>query len=365
MRAMMTFEPDMISQAIERLKAAKNLANTNSGSGGWGSSAWNAAAAVGSLVWRSKQTVGPEKENWQTECQAVVAECYLLLAILHFLRESMSEYVKGGYCLHKSWSSFHWCHAKLQKLDAGQAEPSLRGCIDFGIGCFNLLVSLTPPSVLRLVEVIGFSGDREYGLQLLNAAHASNTLRSSLASVFLIQYHTVLCAWLPYQEVHATESQRILDDRLGEFPHAGIFLLLAGRVARYKRNLAEAVQMYETALAVQGKEFQQMSHICWYELGWAKMLQLDWAGACQYWQRLLDESKWSKAFYGYLLAACKFEAGFLDEASSTLTQLPSLCSRKFLGQPIPVEAFVLQKVSQFEDASCSLPYVHPMPNCCN
>ena len=194
MRAMMTFEPDMITQAVERLKAARSLANTNSGAGGWGTTAWNAAAAVGGMVWRSKQTVESEKENWQIECQAVVAECYLLLAILHFLRESMSEYVKGGYSLHKSWSSFHWCHAKLQKLGADQCEPSLRGCIDFGIGCFNLLVSLTPPSVLRLVEVIGFSGDRDYGLQLLNAAHASKSLRSSLASVFLIQYHTVLCA---------------------------------------------------------------------------------------------------------------------------------------------------------------------------
>ena len=355
MRAMMTFEPDMITQAVERLKAAKSLANTNSGAGGWGTTAWNAAAAVGGMVWRSKQTVESEKENWQIECQAVVAECYLLLAILHFLRESMSEYVKGGYSLHKSWSSFHWCHAKLQKLGADQCEPSLRGCIDFGIGCFNLLVSLTPPSVLRLVEVIGFSGDRDYGLQLLNAAHASKSLRSSLASVFLIQYHTVLCAWLPYQEVHATESQRILDDRLGEYPQAGIFLLLAGRVARYKRDLAEAARMYESALTVQGKEFQQLSHICWYELGWAKMLQLDWAGACQYWERLLEESRWSKSFYGYLLAACKFEAGFRDEAIRTLGTLPSLCQRKFLGQPIPVEAFVLQKCSQFQDASCAMP----------
>ena len=80
-----------------------------------------------------------------------------------------------------------------------------------GIGCFNLvsrpsvitgyhdnlyyhapqIISLLPQRILKLLEFVGFSGNRETGLQELTKGARSSTLHSTMCSSFLLFYHTV------------------------------------------------------------------------------------------------------------------------------------------------------------------------------
>jgi hypothetical protein len=50
-------------------------------------------------------------------------------------------------------------------------DPSIdldfRSGVDFGIGCSSLILSLLPPTAVKIVELFGFSGNREEALGLL------------------------------------------------------------------------------------------------------------------------------------------------------------------------------------------------------
>ena len=47
-------------------------------------------------------------------------------------------------------------------MDGERSE--LECSVAFGVGVFNLFVSLLPPVIVKIVEWIGFSGDRHVGL---------------------------------------------------------------------------------------------------------------------------------------------------------------------------------------------------------
>ena len=57
-------------------------------------------------------------------------------------------------------------------------------------GCAQFL-SLLPGRVLRLLEFVGFSGNRELGLEQLTRGAESGTFRANLCSSFLLFYHSV------------------------------------------------------------------------------------------------------------------------------------------------------------------------------
>ena len=52
-------------------------------------------------------------------------------------------------------------------------------------------LSLLPARVLRLLEFIGFSGDRQLGLTELTKGAASGTFRSPMCTSFLLFYHSL------------------------------------------------------------------------------------------------------------------------------------------------------------------------------
>lgn len=59
-----------------------------------------------------------------------------------------------------------------------------------GIGTFNLMISHMPGKVLRLLEFVGFSGNRSTGFrELEHAVEMSDGLRSPLAKLIMLSYY--------------------------------------------------------------------------------------------------------------------------------------------------------------------------------
>lgn len=52
----------------------------------------------------------------------------------------------------------------------------------FGYGIYQLCVSLLPPSMLKVVQVLGFEGDRQVGLAALMYARLSEDMHAPLAT---------------------------------------------------------------------------------------------------------------------------------------------------------------------------------------
>ena len=58
----------------------------------------------------------------------------------------------------------------------------LRGAVNFGYGGLQLSISLVPPKVLKIIEFLGFDGDREGGLRSLGIASNSKDMRAPIAT---------------------------------------------------------------------------------------------------------------------------------------------------------------------------------------
>ena len=58
----------------------------------------------------------------------------------------------------------------------------LLGAVSFGYGTFQLCLSLVPPKILKIIEFLGFEGDRETGLDALHFASHSRDMKAPLAA---------------------------------------------------------------------------------------------------------------------------------------------------------------------------------------
>ena len=57
------------------------------------------------------------------------------------------------------------------------------------------VISLLPGRILRLLEFVGFSGDRLLGMKLLTSGYHSNTCHSPLCSMSLLGYYCVIAPY--------------------------------------------------------------------------------------------------------------------------------------------------------------------------
>jgi hypothetical protein len=136
----------------------------------------------------------------------------------------LKDYVKGAFLIRKSWKQYKRNYDKILKIGGpflnvnGNSEHQLcnlhqnkpevlsnsdvsscscyngetktvsshalhevQAAIAFGYGLFNLVVSLTPPKVLQLVQFFGFHGNQELGLSCLKYVCASQNVKAELS----------------------------------------------------------------------------------------------------------------------------------------------------------------------------------------
>ena len=77
--------------------------------------------------------------------------------------------------------------------------------VSFGYGLFQLCMSLLPPSLLKIVHILGLQGDRIAGLTALMFTRKSDDMRAPLATyVYLIlkKQFTLLSFWEIYLELN-------------------------------------------------------------------------------------------------------------------------------------------------------------------
>ena len=57
----------------------------------------------------------------------------------------------------------------------------LQAAVSCGYGLFHLAISLVPPNLLKFCHLLGFSGDRNVGLQALDIASQSEDMKAPVA----------------------------------------------------------------------------------------------------------------------------------------------------------------------------------------
>ncbi|GAA5901953.1 hypothetical protein JCM5296_006311 [Sporobolomyces johnsonii] len=305
----------------------------------------------------------------QRHAELVYAECTLLKAVLGiiysgdflaFLKEALN--MRNAYAIYRTLAKY------VEGVDAaysgpGAEDPSIdqdfRSGVRLGNGMISLILSLLPSTVLKIMEVFGFTGDRDWALSTLMKAGGwkagvkepdldpeKEGIRKPICDMVLLMHHLVISNFLPVGGVDVPTAANILHYNLERYPTGIFFLYFAGRLHSTETQLDEAVKSFHLAIQAQ-REYIQLGHICYWDLGLVSFAMANWAKGYECFNILDKESNWSKAIYAYSKAVCLYEEGAdLAKANEIMKHVPDLMQR-IAGKSIPLEKFVARRARKF------------------
>ncbi|XP_005355827.1 tetratricopeptide repeat protein 39C [Microtus ochrogaster] len=365
LNAMMTFEEEKMQLACDDLKTTEKLCESEE------------AGVIETIKNKIKKNVDARKSAPsmvdRLQRQIIIADCQVYLAVLSFVKQELSAYIKGGWILRKAWKIYNKCYVDINALqelyqkklaeeplssDAandnhvvaeGVTEESLnrlKGAVSFGYGLFHLCISMVPPNLLKIINLLGFPGDRLQGLSSLTYASESKDMKAPLATLALLWYHTVV---RPFFALDGSDSKAGLDEakeillkKEAAYPNSSLFMFFKGRIQRLECQINSALTSFHTALelAIDQREIQ---HVCLYEIGWCSMIELNFKDAFDSFERLKNESRWSQCYYAYLTAVCQGATGDVDGAQLVFKEVQKLFKRK----NNQIEQFSVKKAERF------------------
>lgn len=353
LKAVMTFESKHIEEASIVLSDACDTINTFRRKTG---------IVERILSSGSSSNGGSPYDAWtETEVHAELcyAEVLLLKAVLTLCEdETLVSFVKAGLKVRTCYQSFRECWTILNQRnwdDASNKEDFESG-VRMGVGTFNLMISMLPARVMRLLEFIGFGGNRgeqDSGIIEIRQVYESKKgLRQFLSSIVLLGYHLMLSFFIGnVSDCDFDLCKQILDEKLERHPNGAFFLFFKGRLHFVQGEMAEAMQWYKASCDSQD-EWPQFHHICYWELVWTCQYSRDWKQALFYSDKLFQESRWSKCFYAYQKAAmmCMLQEELTPEQRQEQIELMKSLpgwKQRIAGKSLPMEKFAVRKAERF------------------
>ncbi|XP_057697709.1 tetratricopeptide repeat protein 39A isoform X2 [Corythoichthys intestinalis] len=332
MQAMMTFEPQHILEAGDTMKEAQAICQRH----------------------RKKSSFSKGFTEDEIHAEVCYAECLLQRAALTFLQdENMISFIKGGIKVRNSYQTYKELHKVLESTayTHGDNHFHFEGGVKLGVGAFNLMISMLPTRMLKLLEFVGFSGNKEFGLQQLQDGCAESTFRSFLCNMLLLCYHTFMSFILGTGEGDVEDAEKLLEPYLKKYPKGSIFLFFAGRIEEIKGNLDAAIKRFEECCEAQ-QQWKQFHHMCYWELMWCFTYQRHWKMAYFYADLLSKENSWSKATYAYMKAAylsmlTEDDCLTFGETALTLFRQVQGLKQKIAGKSLPTEKFAIRKARRY------------------
>ncbi|XP_048869982.1 tetratricopeptide repeat protein 39C [Brienomyrus brachyistius] len=400
LNAMMTFEDEKMQMACEDLKATEKLCESD-GSG-----------VIETIKNRIRKSMDSQRSGAvvvdRLQRQIIVADCQVYLAVLSFVKQELSAYIKGGWILRKAWKMYNKCYSDIGLLqDAHQrrassslpsveqpavrenenavAQPGretvtaetlgrLKGSVSFGYGLFHLCISMVPPHLLKIVNLLGFPGDRGQGLASLTFASESKDMKAPLATLALLWYHTVVQPFFAPDGTDTrgglVEAQAILQRKAAIYPSSSLFTFFRGRVQRLECQINSALTSFHEALEL-ATDQREIQHVCLYEIGWCSMIEMNYFDAFKSFERLKNESRWSQCYYAYLTGVCQGAAGDVEGAVNVCNDVQKLFKRK----NNQIEQFSVKRAERLKKSSptkelCIMGVIEvlylwkALPNCC-
>jgi len=272
-------------------------------------------------------------------------------------------FIKGGIGIKHAYGIYKNCLKFVQKLESEGtlasstvANPHFVSGVYFGMGTFNLFLSLFPAKIMKLFEFVGFNTNRDTGLKLLEAGGALHgSLRGPLCDLSLLVFHSFLGGTFQLPDCDLGKAEVILKKDLQQFPNGAIFLFFEGKINQGKKLIRASIDSYSKAIKAE-VVWKQLHHICYWENTWNHALLLEWEKAADFAGKLLDENKWSKSFYAYQQAAFLIMLGdskHQPKIDQLLESVPKN-KQKIAGKSIPIEKFAIRKARQYFNQNKSL-----------
>lgn len=345
MEAILTFEQKHIEKASERLKQCISVCSKHR-------KHTTITQNIGKIV---KKINYDTYTNEEVHAELCYAESLLLKSMLTFVEdETLVSFVKAGLKIRTCFLSYKECLTilKNRKWDNDVYRMHFESGVRMGIGSFNLMISLLPARIIKLLEFIGFSGDKEYGLTELKACYSEKRgLRHILCVMNLLCYNLIITFVLSHSDGDLDWCEQVLEQELKLYPNGVWFLFFKGRLEFTRGNFEECIDWYIKSWKSQNV-WPQFHHICYWELMWTHCSMQQWSKAATYATMLANESNWSRTIYLYQKAAILLmqkpmawseERQLID---SMMMQAPTY-KQRIAGKSLPMEKFVIKKVERY------------------
>ncbi|XP_046407172.1 tetratricopeptide repeat protein 39B-like [Ischnura elegans] len=344
LEALLTFEQRHIEVASEALKQCMAVCNRHR----------KKSTLTDSLGKMVKRTNYDNYSPVEIHAELCYAESLLLKSMLTFIEdETLVSFIKAGLKIRSCYGSYKECGNILRNRNWEKESYKIHfeSGVRMGIGAFNLMISLLPARVIKLLEFIGFSGSKEVGLKELALGYnLFNSLRQVLCVMVLLAYHLIVVVVLSHTDGDLNFCEEILKKELKIYPDGVWFLFFKGRLEFMKGNISEAIGWYEKSWKSQNL-WPQFHHLCFWELMWTNCVCQNWREASQFADKLICESRWSRTIYSYqkgamLLMIKDPTAEEVKEIESLMKNAPQW-KQRIAGKSLPMEKFAVKKTERY------------------
>ncbi|CAL1544810.1 unnamed protein product [Lymnaea stagnalis] len=343
-QAVMTFDMADIEIAIEAIKKSVIVCNKFR----------KKSSIMSSLTKFAMKVDYNDFSEEEIHAELCYAECLLIRAFLTFIQdENLISFVKGGLKIRECYKIYKDCHKILEnrKSATDTHRVHFESGVCMGIGAFNLMISLLPSKIMKLLEFVGFSGKKALGLTELHRGCESRVgLRSKLCAIMLVAYHSLITYILGLGDGDIDLATEVLSPCLKDHPKGALFLFFSGRLEEVKGHIDDAINRFEESIDSQS-EWRQFHHLCYWELMWCHCFKSDWLMAMKYAEKLCKESRWSKATYTYQKAS--FLVMCSDQTEDTKKHIDYLFAdvprlkQRIAGKSLPFEKFAVAKSQRY------------------
>ncbi|KAJ3354673.1 hypothetical protein HDU83_004895 [Entophlyctis luteolus] len=396
LRALMTFDPDDMSTALDSLNCASEIASSlrkrdNNGLFGM------ISGAAGIVTGNKDPNYLNGMSRVQKHAELVYAETSCIQSLLTLVANTnLVNFVKEGMQMRSSFTVVKACFRFLEKI---YDEEGVDGYVSHSIdehfisgivscaGLFGLILSFLPSKIIKVFELIGFQGDRDTALDRLSMSAGwpftpsifvtgnpkafarfkrcfpsipqsmqtsrSGGLRKPLSELMMFSYHIVLASMNPLPDCNLPLASLRLEQCLERRDQSFLYRALRARMLETEGKADLAEIEYNKVISLQ-KDYRQLYHACLWDVGLCQMAQRKWISAFGGYSVLFEESKWSRAIYRYMQAVTLYAENASDSrVPEMMKEVPGLL-KKIAGISVPMEKFVSRKSRKFAKQGGSL-----------
>ncbi|KAI5819746.1 hypothetical protein BZA77DRAFT_142537 [Pyronema omphalodes] len=233
-------------------------------------------------------------------------------------------------------------------------------------GVLMLLLGMVPPSLGRVMSIVGFKGDRRRGLSMLWDASQAENVHGAIATLIILNYYgnaLQTCDIVAADNEEGGYPQQKCHDALvkirQKYPNSALWKLEEARMEAVAGRLEAAVEILERPVKT---EMRQVEALMLFEKSINSMFLHRYQEVADGFLKLTTLNKWSHGLYTYFAASCYVELyrqhkdtspsaaqNYATQAEALLLKVPTYMGRKrFMAQGLPLEIFSDRKVKKWQ-----------------
>ncbi|CUM68173.1 uncharacterized protein PRCAT00005891001 [Priceomyces carsonii] len=232
--------------------------------------------------------------------------------------------------------------AAKNHLNVSTIDEFIHSGVQLCFGILQVVLSLIPPAIGKVLSIVGFKGDREVGLRMLwKTAISSRNIHGELALLCLLVFYDGPVQFidvgfqLPHQrdsnvkEVLSIEDKssvseaeldmilqnpalytpQILKKARSYFPHNALWVLQEGRMLAAQGQLVKAITLMQAFTDDPSThiEMQQAEALLLFDRAMLYSFNHEYDNAAQDFIKLVDMNSWSRGLYMFMAGCCYLE----------------------------------------------------------